>query len=91
MRTVTYRDGVYRIESEPESDFWAVVAPGDEDDEPWEAWTLSRLSMASAPAVRTGRSSRLYTTSVVLELECPASRAISSTGTPELDISDTNE
>jgi hypothetical protein len=28
---------------------------------------------------------------VVLELECPASRAISSTGTPELDISDTNE
>ena len=32
-----------------------------------------------------------YTTSVVLELECPAIRAISSTGTPELDISDTNE
>jgi len=24
-------------------------------------------------------------------LECPASRAISSTGTPELDISDTKE
>ena len=35
------------------------------------------LSVASAP--------------VVLVLEWPASRAISSTGTPELDISDTNE
>src|SRR5436190_22851902 len=30
-------------------------------------------------------------TSVVLELECPASRAISSTGTPELDIRETKE
>ena len=28
---------------------------------------------------------------VVLELACPTSRAISSTGTPELDISDTKE
>jgi len=28
---------------------------------------------------------------VVLVFEWPASRAISSTGTPELDISDTNE
>lgn len=34
MRTVTYRDGVYRIESGPEDDFWAVIdAPDDEDDE----------------------------------------------------------
>lgn len=49
------------------------------------------LSMASAPVVRTGRSSLLYTTSVVLVLECPARRAISSTGTPELDMSDTKE
>jgi len=47
--------------------------------------------MASAPVVSTGRSSRLYTTSVVLEFEWPAGRAISSTGTPELDINDTNE
>lgn len=31
MRTVTYRDGVYRIESGPEDDFWAVVdLPDDE-------------------------------------------------------------
>jgi len=52
---------------------------------------LKSLSIASAPVLRTGRSSRRYTTSVVLVLEWPAIRAISSTGTPELDISDTNE
>jgi hypothetical protein len=56
-----------------------------------DARALKSLSIASAPVVRTGRSSRLYTTSVVLELAWPASLAISSTGTPELDISDTNE
>ncbi len=33
MRTVTYRDGVYRIESGPEDDFWAVVDPPDDDDD----------------------------------------------------------
>lgn len=33
MRTVTYRGGVYRIESGPENEFWAVVGPPDEDDE----------------------------------------------------------
>ena len=33
MRTVTYRDGVYRIESGPENDFWAVVDPPDDEDD----------------------------------------------------------
>ena len=34
MRTVSDRDGVDRIESGPEDDFWAVIdAPDDEDDE----------------------------------------------------------
>ena len=47
------------------------------------------LSIASAPAVSAGLSSRLQTTSLVLELAWPASRAISSTGTPDLDIRET--
>jgi hypothetical protein len=47
--------------------------------------------MISALVVITGRSSRRYTTSVVRELECPARRAIFSTGTPESDIRLTNE
>jgi hypothetical protein len=34
MRTVTYRDGVYQVESGPENDFRAVVdLPDDEDHE----------------------------------------------------------
>ncbi len=34
MRTITCRDGVYRIESGPEDDFWAVLdRPDDEDGE----------------------------------------------------------
>jgi hypothetical protein len=32
MRTVTYRDGVYRIESGPEDDFWADSADGEDDE-----------------------------------------------------------
>jgi len=31
MRTVTYRDGAYRIESGPDNDFWAVVDPPDDE------------------------------------------------------------
>jgi hypothetical protein len=33
MRTVTYRGGVYRIESGPENDFGAVVDPPDDEDD----------------------------------------------------------
>jgi hypothetical protein len=33
MRTVTYRGGVYRIESGPENEFWAVVSPPDDEDD----------------------------------------------------------
>ncbi len=33
MRTVTFRPGVYRIESGPGSDFWAVVDPPDDEDD----------------------------------------------------------
>jgi hypothetical protein len=32
MRTVTYRDGVYGIESGPEDDFWADSADGEDDE-----------------------------------------------------------
>ena len=47
--------------------------------------------MTSAPVVITGRSSRRSMTSVVRELACPASRAISSTGTPWKLIMLTND
>jgi hypothetical protein len=33
MRTVTYRDGVYRVESGPEDEFWAVADPPDGEDD----------------------------------------------------------
>ena len=33
MRTVTYRDGVYRVESGPEDEFWAVAGPPDDEDD----------------------------------------------------------
>jgi len=33
MRTVTYRDGVYRVESGPEDEFRAVADPPDDEDD----------------------------------------------------------
>jgi len=43
MRTVTYRDGVYRIESGPGDDFWAVIDPPAKfayETEPAWAWAV---------------------------------------------------
>ena len=56
-----------------------------------DASRLKIVSMTSAPVVRTECSSRRYTTSVVRELEWPASQAISSTGAPEVAIGEANE
>lgn len=54
------------------------------------AEALKGRSMTSAPVPIAGRNSCRYTTSVVALRLCPTRRAISSTGTPSSDISDTN-
>ena len=51
---------------------------------------MNILSITSAPVMITGRSSCWSIVGVVLELECPVSRAISATVTPDSDMTETN-
>jgi len=53
------------------------------------AWSLKMRSLAPAPSIRTGRICFRYTVSVVLVPEWPTKRAMSSSGTPLSDSSDT--